>query len=30
VLRLQLDTMVNPPALLVATTGGAAVLRVLP
>jgi hypothetical protein len=30
VLRLDLDTMVNPPALHVATYGGAAVLRVLP
>jgi hypothetical protein len=30
VLRLELDTMVNPPALHVATYGGAAVLRVLP
>ena len=30
VLRLQLDTMVDPPALMVATAGGAAVLRVLP
>jgi len=30
VLRLQLDTMVDPPALHVATRGGAAVLRVLP
>src|SRR5581483_5260336 len=30
VLRLQLDTMVDPPALMVATRGGAAVLRVLP
>jgi hypothetical protein len=30
VLRLQLDTMVDPPALQVATRGGAAVLRVLP
>jgi hypothetical protein len=29
VLRLQLDTMVDPPALQVATEGGAAVLRVL-
>jgi hypothetical protein len=28
--RLELDTMVNPPALHVATAGGAAVLRVLP
>ena len=28
--RLQLDTMVDPPALQVATSGGAAVLRVLP
>lgn len=30
VLRIQLDTMVDPPALQVATRGGAAVLRVLP
>ena len=30
VLRIQLDTMVDPPALLVATQGGAAVIRVLP
>ncbi len=30
VLRIQLDTMVDPPALHVATRGGAAVLRVLP
>jgi hypothetical protein len=30
VLRIQLDTMFNPPALMVATAGGAAVLRVLP
>ena len=30
VMRLQLDTMVDPPALQVATAGGAAVLRVLP
>ena len=30
VLRLELDTMVNPPALHVSTYGGAAVLRVLP
>ena len=30
VLRLELDMMVNPPALHVATWGGAAVLRVLP
>jgi hypothetical protein len=30
VLRVQLDTMVDPPALQVATKGGAAVLRVLP
>ena len=30
VLRLELDTMVNPPALHVATDAGAAVLRVLP
>jgi hypothetical protein len=30
IMRLQLDTMVNPPALHVATRGGAAVLRVLP
>jgi len=30
VLRLELDTMVNPPALHVATYGGAAVLRKLP
>jgi hypothetical protein len=28
--RLQLDTMVDPPALQVATAGGVAVLRVLP
>lgn len=30
VFRLELDTMVNPPALHVATWGGAAVMRVLP
>ena len=30
VIRLELDTMVNPPALHVSTYGGAAVLRVLP
>jgi len=30
VLRLELDTSVDPPSLHVATTGGAAVLRVLP
>jgi hypothetical protein len=30
VMRLQLDTMVDPPALQVATRGGAAVLRILP
>jgi hypothetical protein len=30
VLRIELDTMVEPPALHVATRGGAAVLRVLP
>ena len=30
VLRLELDTMVNPPALHVATDAGASVLRVLP
>ena len=30
VLRLEVDTMVNPPALHVATEAGAAVLRVLP
>jgi len=30
VMRLELDTMVDPPALHVATRGGAAVLRVLP
>jgi len=30
VLRLELDTMVDPPALHVSTWGGAAVLRVLP
>jgi hypothetical protein len=30
VTRLQLDTMVDPPALQIATRGGAAVLRVLP
>ncbi len=30
VLRLELDTMVDPPALHVSTYGGAAVLRVLP
>ena len=30
VLRLELDTMVKPPALHVATEAGAAVLRVLP
>jgi len=30
VVRLELDTMVTPPALHVATRGGAAVLRVLP
>jgi hypothetical protein len=30
VLRLELDTMVDPPALHVATRGGAAVLRILP
>ncbi len=30
VLRLQLDMMVDPPALMVATAGGAAVLRILP
>lgn len=30
VTRVQLDMMVNPPALQVATRGGAAVLRVLP
>lgn len=30
VFRLELDTMVNPPALHVSTYGGAAVLRVLP
>jgi hypothetical protein len=30
VLRIQLDMMVDPPALQVATKGGAAVLRVLP
>jgi hypothetical protein len=30
VMRIQLDLMVNPPALQVATRGGAAILRVLP
>jgi len=30
IIHLELDTMVNPPALHVATRGGAAVLRVLP
>ena len=30
VMRIQLDTMVDPPALHVATRGGAAVLRALP
>ena len=30
ILRIQLDTMVDPPALQVATRGGATVLRVLP
>jgi hypothetical protein len=30
VMRIELDTMVDPPALHVATRGGAAVLRVLP
>jgi hypothetical protein len=30
IMNLELDTMVNPPALHVATRGGAAVLRVLP
>ena len=30
IMGLELDTMVNPPALHVATRGGAAVLRVLP
>jgi hypothetical protein len=30
VIRIQLDTMVDPPALQIATRGGATVLRVLP
>ncbi|HET9753183.1 MAG TPA: WD40 repeat domain-containing protein, partial [Myxococcales bacterium] len=30
VIQLELDTMVDPPALHVATRGGAAVLRILP
>jgi hypothetical protein len=30
VFRLELDSMVDPPALHVATAGGAAVLRILP
>jgi hypothetical protein len=29
-MSLELDTMVDPPALHVATAGGAAVLRILP